>query len=75
MGTLLSIIPHKTFTFGKIWICAAHLEIRRRNIKEARKIFGKALGLSPKKKSSENILKANSIWEKSTVVEKYMKSL
>lgn len=40
----LDIIPHKTFTFGKIWILAAQLEVRNHNLGEARKILGRAIG-------------------------------
>lgn len=40
----LSIIPHKSFTFGKIWLNAAHLEVRRKDLTSARKLLGKAIG-------------------------------
>ena len=32
----LEIIPHKKFTFSKIWIYFAHFEIRQRNLGDAR---------------------------------------
>lgn len=46
----LEIIPHKKLTFGKIWIYFAQFEIRQRNLGDARKIFGAAIGKCPKDK-------------------------
>lgn len=46
----LKIIPHSIFTFGKIWIMAAQLEIRARRLDAARKIMGTAIGMCPKDK-------------------------
>lgn len=43
-------IPHKVFSFSKIWIMASHFEIRQKNLDGARKIFGQAVGLAPKEK-------------------------
>lgn len=40
----LDIIPHKVFTFAKIWILFAHFELRQQNLTEARKIMGVAIG-------------------------------
>ena len=40
----LSVLPNKQFTFGKIWILAAHLEIRQKDLMAARKILGTAIG-------------------------------
>ncbi|KAH9422110.1 Crooked neck-like protein 1 [Dermatophagoides pteronyssinus] len=47
---LEKLIPHKSFTFAKIWIMAAKFEIRRKNLTEARKILGTSIGLCPKDK-------------------------
>lgn len=49
----LSVIPHKTFTFGKIWLMAAHLEVRQKDLTAARKLLGMAIGMCGK----ENIFK------------------
>ena len=46
----LKLIPHKTFTFAKLWILAAKFEIRQKNLQAARKLLGTAIGLSPKDK-------------------------
>lgn len=46
----LKLIPHKSFTFAKIWLMAAKFEIRQRNLSSARRILGKALGICPKNK-------------------------
>lgn len=47
---LLEIIPHKSFSFSKIWIMLAHFEIRRKNLAAARKILGTAIGKAPTEK-------------------------
>ena len=46
----MSIIPHKKFSFAKIWIYAAKLHIRRRDVAAMRKLLGKAIGLCGKQK-------------------------
>jgi crooked neck len=46
----LSIIPHKEFSFSKIWINSAKLHVRRKDLIAARKQFGKAIGLCGKEK-------------------------
>ncbi|XP_008246005.1 PREDICTED: crooked neck-like protein 1 [Prunus mume] len=46
----LQLIPHKKFSFAKIWLLAAGFEIRQLNLESARKILGTAIGKSPKHK-------------------------
>jgi tetratricopeptide (TPR) repeat protein len=46
----LSVIPHSTFSFSKIWIYAAKLFVRRKDLKSARKLLGRAIGLCGKEK-------------------------
>jgi len=46
----LKLIPHQTFTFAKVWLLAAKLEIRARRLDAARKILGTAIGMAPKDK-------------------------
>ena len=48
------VIPHKKFTFSKIWIYAAKLQIRRNDLKAARKLLGKAIGMT---KGKEKVFK------------------
>lgn len=48
--TCLSVIPHKKFSFSKIWVMAAKLYVRRRDLQSARKLLGKAIGLCGKEK-------------------------
>lgn len=48
---LASIPQHTVFSFGKLWLQAAELEVRRRNVTAARKILGNALGVLPHKHS------------------------
>ncbi|CAN6328224.1 unnamed protein product [Urochloa humidicola] len=46
----LRLIPHKKFTFAKMWLMAAQFEIRQRDLKAARQILGNAIGMAPKGK-------------------------
>ncbi|KAI9142201.1 protein crooked neck [Paraphysoderma sedebokerense] len=46
----LNIIPHKVFTFAKVWLLYAQFEIRQMNLSQARKTLGYALGICPKEK-------------------------
>jgi crooked neck len=48
--TCLNIIPHKNFSFSKIWINAAKVYVRMKNLPVARKILGRAIGLCGKEK-------------------------
>jgi tetratricopeptide (TPR) repeat protein len=44
----INLIPHKKFTFAKIWLLYAQFEVRRLDITTARKILGRAIGICPK---------------------------
>ncbi|KAK0551813.1 NineTeen Complex (NTC) component [Tilletia horrida] len=44
----LALVPHKSFTFAKLWLNAAHFEIRRLDLVAARKLLGTAIGMCPK---------------------------
>jgi len=46
----LDLIPHKKFTFAKVWLLYAQFEIRQKNLKGARQAMGTALGKCPKNK-------------------------
>ncbi|KAH0426306.1 pre-mRNA-splicing factor clf1 [Colletotrichum camelliae] len=46
----LELIPHKKFTFAKIWLLKAHFEIRQGELTSARKTLGQGIGLCPKDK-------------------------
>jgi len=46
----LDLIPHKRFTFAKMWLLAAQFEIRQKALTTARKILGTAIGKCPKDK-------------------------
>lgn len=48
--TLLNLIPHKVFTFSKIWLYYAQFEIRHKNLEACRKTLGYALGVCPRDK-------------------------
>ena len=38
-NTCVKLIPHKKFTFAKIWLLFAKFEVRQKNLTEARKIL------------------------------------
>eukprot|EP00929_Paragymnodinium_shiwhaense_P113045 TRINITY_DN8130_c0_g1_i1.p1 TRINITY_DN8130_c0_g1~~TRINITY_DN8130_c0_g1_i1.p1 ORF type:complete len:681 (+),score=245.95 TRINITY_DN8130_c0_g1_i1:204-2246(+) len=40
---LLKVVPHKKFSFAKIWKIYAEFEVRRLDLERARKIFGRAI--------------------------------
>ncbi|KAJ5158867.1 RNA-processing protein HAT helix [Penicillium coprophilum] len=46
----LKIIPHKKFTFAKVWLMKAQFEIRQMQLQSARKTLGQAIGMCPKDK-------------------------
>ncbi|CAK9235774.1 unnamed protein product [Sphagnum jensenii] len=46
----LKLIPHRKFSFAKMWLMAAQLEIRRKDLKSMRQILGSAIGMAPKDK-------------------------
>ncbi|CAF0939521.1 unnamed protein product [Rotaria sordida] len=46
----LNLIPHKKFTFAKIWLYYAQFEIRQKELASVRKILGTAIGMCPKDK-------------------------
>ncbi|KAF5270443.1 hypothetical protein FQR65_LT05632 [Abscondita terminalis] len=46
----LDLLPHKVFTFSKIWLLFAQFEIRQKNLQAARKILGTSIGMCPRDK-------------------------
>ncbi|KAJ7219422.1 pre-mRNA-splicing factor CLF1 [Mycena pura] len=44
----LKLVPHKQFTFAKLWLMFAKFEIRRLDLPGARKVLGAAIGMCPK---------------------------
>ena len=46
----LAVIPHKSFSFSKLWVHTAHLELRARDLAAARLCFGRAIGQAPREK-------------------------
>ncbi|CAK1354855.1 Pre-mRNA-splicing factor clf1 [Cercospora beticola] len=46
----LKIVPHKKFTFAKLWMLKAQFHLRRHELDRARKTMGMAIGLCPKNK-------------------------
>ena len=35
----LELMPHKKFTFAKVWLMFAHFEVRQKELQKARKIL------------------------------------
>ncbi|XP_047138151.1 crooked neck-like protein 1 isoform X1 [Hydra vulgaris] len=46
----LEVVPHKKFTFAKIWLLYAYFEVRQKNLKAARLALGTSIGKCPKNK-------------------------
>jgi crooked neck len=46
----IKLIPHKKFTFAKVWLMKAQFEIRQMELQAARKTLGQAIGMCPKDK-------------------------
>ncbi|NWW45375.1 CRNL1 protein, partial [Pedionomus torquatus] len=46
----IELIPHKKFTFAKIWLLYAQFEIRQKNLPLARRALGTSIGKCPKNK-------------------------
>lgn len=46
--TALGLVPHKQFTFAKLWIMAARFEVRQLDLPAARRILGNGIGMCPK---------------------------
>ncbi|GAA5956305.1 hypothetical protein JCM8115_001684 [Rhodotorula mucilaginosa] len=46
----LKLVPHKKFTFAKVWVQFAEFEVRQQDLDAARKILGMAIGMCPKEK-------------------------
>lgn len=47
---LIKTVPHKLFSFTKVWKMYAEFEVRQLNLDQARKIFGRAIGECQKEK-------------------------
>jgi crooked neck len=46
----IKLVPHKVFTFAKLWLAYAYFEIRRLDVNAARKMLGASIGMCPKPK-------------------------
>lgn len=46
--TMLTLVPHKQFTFAKSWIMAARFEVRQLDLSAARRLLGSGIGMCPK---------------------------
>lgn len=46
----VKLVPHKKFTFAKVWLMKAQFEIRQMDLQAARKTLGMAIGMCPKDK-------------------------
>jgi len=44
------LVPHKSFSFSKLWILFANFEVRQQDLQAARIIYGNAIGQAPKDK-------------------------
>ncbi|OAJ43797.1 hypothetical protein BDEG_27117 [Batrachochytrium dendrobatidis JEL423] len=46
----IKLIPHKQFTFSKVWVMYSHFLIRLLDLTQARKVLGQAIGMCPKER-------------------------
>ncbi|KAF8480000.1 pre-mRNA-splicing factor CLF1 [Russula ochroleuca] len=46
--TALRLVPHKQFSFAKLWLMYARFEVRRLDLPAARKVLGTAIGMCAK---------------------------
>ncbi|ORY31238.1 Pre-mRNA-splicing factor CLF1 [Naematelia encephala] len=46
----IKLVPHREFTFAKLWLAYAYFEIRRVDVMAARKVLGAGIGMCPKPK-------------------------
>lgn len=46
----LKLVPHKIFSFSKLWTMFAKFEVRQKDVSAARKVLGNAIGMAPKDK-------------------------
>ena len=44
----MRLVPHKQFTFAKLWLMYARFEVRQLDLPAARKVLGTAIGMCPK---------------------------
>lgn len=52
----LALVPHKLFTFSKLWVQFAHFQLRCANLPRARKLLGEAIGRCPNEKIFEEYI-------------------
>lgn len=43
----LALVPHKQFSFSKVWTMYGHFEVRQKQLDAARKVLGMAIGMAP----------------------------
>ena len=53
---VLKLIPHKKFTFAKVWVMKAQFDLRQSQLQAARKTMGQAIGMCPKGKIFKNYI-------------------
>ncbi|KAK4688479.1 crooked neck, partial [Tremellales sp. Uapishka_1] len=46
----IKLVPHREFTFAKLWLAYAYFEVRRLDVTAARKVLGAGIGMCPKPK-------------------------
>jgi crooked neck len=48
LAAAIAVVPHKQFSFAKLWVLAAKCHIRRKDLKAARAVMGRAIGMCGK---------------------------
>jgi len=70
----IKLLPHKRFTFAKVWLMAAHFEIRQNQLTTARRLLGQSIGMCPKDKLFKGYIELETkLYEFSRCRQLYMK--
>lgn len=54
---VMNLVPHRIFSFSKLWIMYARFELRQKDLKAVRRILGHAIGMAPKPKIFQEYIK------------------
>ncbi|KAI0665844.1 hypothetical protein C8Q78DRAFT_1083701 [Trametes maxima] len=73
--TAIRVVPHKQFTFAKLWIMFARFEVRQLKLPAARKILGTAIGMCPKEALFKGYIQLEFDFDRvRTLYEKYIEA-
>jgi len=56
----VNLVPHKAFSFSKVWVYYSNFEIRQKDLAAARQVLGTAIGKAPKEKIFQTYIQLES---------------